>query len=141
MAQPHPHNPEVRLHDVKVEECWELISAGERVARVAWSTAGGPVLVPVNYVVHERVVWMRTSPYSALAREADDAPVAFETDDIDPTTHLGWSVLGRGTAEVIYDHDDVPEPIRTAHPWPAGHRPLWIRIAPRELTGRRLTAG
>ncbi len=129
--------PEIQLIELGEDECWKLAS-GQLLGRIAWSSGSGPVALPVNYVVHERGVWIRTSAYSSLVREVDDNQVAFETDQIDPATHLGWSVLLRGTAEVRYRPEEVPVEVREHESWPAGNRPLWVHIVPRAVTGRRL---
>jgi nitroimidazol reductase NimA-like FMN-containing flavoprotein (pyridoxamine 5'-phosphate oxidase superfamily) len=133
--------PEVHLEEVETDECWRLIIETDQIARVAWNSGSGPVALPVNFVVHEGSVWVRTSAYSSLAREIDDTHIAVEVDEIDPATHLGWSVLVRGVAEVRYHPAEVPAVVREHHSWPAGPRPLWVQLTPYELTGRRLAAG
>ncbi len=129
--------PEIQLIELGEDECWTLATR-QQLGRIAWSSGSGPVALPVNFVVHERGVWIRTSASSSLVREVDDIPVAFETDEIDPATHLGWSVLLRGAAEVKYRHEEIPVEVREHESWPAGNRPLWVHIRPREVTGRRL---
>ena len=79
-----------RLIDLTSRECSELLRT-VRVGRVAWCTPEGPVMIPVNFVFHEGAVWIRSSPYSALARGsalASDAShrMSFEVDKIDEMT-------------------------------------------------------
>lgn len=125
------------LVDLSMDECWKLIE-GVELARLAWNSGTGPIVLPVNFVVHEHAVWMRTTAYSAVAEEVDESQVAVETDDIDNETHTGWSVLLRGRAEVLYHEDQVPEAVQSLHSWPSGARPLWVRLRPDVVTGRRL---
>ena len=125
------------LVELSVDECWELV-AGPQMARIAWNGPTGPVVLPINYVTHDRTVWIRTTAYSSMAEEVDESAIAVEVDDIDPETHVGWSVLLRGRSEVIYHEDRVPEPVRALRTWPSGPRPLWVRLAPEIVTGRRL---
>ena len=133
--------PEVRLRELSDEDCWELVSQPGHIGRVAWNSGSGPVALPVNYMVYERHLWIRTSAYSSLTREIDDNLIAVEIDDIDPATHLGWSVLIRGMAEVKYHPEEVPGPVLEHRTWPAGHRPLWVPVSPRAHTGpRRVSA-
>lgn len=125
------------LVDVSVDECWELL-ATMQFARLAWNSGTGPILLPVNFVVHGREIWMRTTAYSAIAEQVDESPIAVEVDDVDRETHVGWSVLLRGRAEVIYHEEQVPDEVHALHTWPSGARPLWVRLRPDIVTGRRL---
>jgi len=125
------------LVDVSVDECWELLGTMQ-FARLAWNSGSGPVLLPVNYVLHDRTVWMRTTAYSTIAEQVDESQIAVEVDDVDRETHVGWSVLLRGRAEVLYHEEQVPEEVQSLHTWPSGARPLWVRLRPDIVTGRRL---
>ncbi len=119
-------------------ECWEL-TATMPVGRVAWSTAAGPVVVPVNFVVHDRRIVLHASPYSAMVREVDDSVVAFEVDEIDPVTRSGWSVLLRGHAHVAFRDsygDDLPD----VDTWADGSRRMTMLIDVHEVSGRRVIA-
>jgi nitroimidazol reductase NimA-like FMN-containing flavoprotein (pyridoxamine 5'-phosphate oxidase superfamily) len=123
------------LVELDEAECWEL-AASLPVGRVAWSTSTGPVVVPVNYVVHEQRVVLHASAYSTLAREADDSTVAFEVDEIDPLTRSGWSVLLRGRAHVVSLGETLPD----VDTWPDGTRRLALVIDVDQVTGRRVLA-
>lgn len=132
-----------QLHELTEDDCWDLITqetdAQAHFARVGWTGSTGPVVIPVNYVVHERSLWIRTSAYSAMAEEVDESLIAVEMDDIDAETHAGWSVLLRGSAAVIYHDHQVPEAVRDLHPWASGARPLWVHLVPEHVSGRRLS--
>lgn len=122
------------------DESWDLVGK-QPVCRFAWTSGDGPVILPVNHVVHDGSLWVRTSAYSSLVREVDDVRVAVLVDDIDAETRLGWSVQLRGTAQVHYHPDEVPEQVRSLHTWATGARPLWIQLRPDEINGRRLVSG
>jgi hypothetical protein len=126
-----------RLIELGTDECWDLLHA-ESVGRVAWTTGGVTTVLPVNYIVVDKTVVFRTSPYSAMARECDSLPVAFEIDEVDPFTRSGWSVLARGTAQLVYDDHLVPDDGQQLDTWAGGARPLHLVLEPVELTGRRL---
>ncbi|MEP9385048.1 pyridoxamine 5'-phosphate oxidase family protein [Nocardioides sp. KR10-350] len=127
------------LEELSVDECWKL-AAGSGLARIGWTGPAGPVVLPVNHVVHEGTVWIRTSAHSSMAEEIDESNVAVLVDDLDPATHLGWSVQFRGHADVLYREEQVPEHVRALHSWPSGPRPLWVRLTPKDVNGRRLVA-
>ena len=125
--------------ELTTEECLARLSAGT-VGRVAFSTPGGIRLVPLNYSVFEGAVLMRTSSYSELGTYAADTQVAFEIDDFDAAEQSGWSVVAIGRLGRVLDREEL-ERIRLAwdpEPWAAGARHCYLRLAWRELTGRRL---
>lgn len=127
------------LVELSPEECWELLGSRE-IGRIAWSGPHGPTLRPVNHAVSDGVLWLRTTAYSALAQQIDDSPVAYEADVLDDQTRAGWSVVVEGTAHLVYPGREGPTP-PDLETWPAGPRPVWVEIVPREITGRRLHAG
>lgn len=124
------------LRELDMSECLELTST-KSVGRVAFCTDDGPIVLPVNYVVHDMAVVLRTPPHSSIARHAHGRPMAFEVDEVDEYTQSGWSVLFTGTAEVVDDVDDLPTDARPL-PWPEQTRWLFVRVPARSITGRRL---
>jgi uncharacterized protein len=130
-----------QLVEISVEESWTLL-ASHSICRVAWAGSDGPVVLPLNYVVHDHTLWLRTSAHSTFSQEIDDDQLAILVDEFDSATQVGWSVQVRGVAEVHYDTDDVPEDV-LAHlrTWASGPRPLWINVTPTAVNGRRLPEG
>ncbi|WP_341241610.1 pyridoxamine 5'-phosphate oxidase family protein [uncultured Nocardioides sp.] len=125
----------VRLEELDEDTCWRLV-ASVPVGRIAWNETGGPVVVPVNHVVADGAVVVRTGAWSGLERHVDDSDVAYEVDHLDEETREGWSLLVRGPAEVTYDGAGThPEP------WAGGARPVTVRVRPRSVSGRRLVGG
>lgn len=120
-----------RLAVLSEPECWDLLRS-RPVGRVAWSGVEGISVVPVNFVVVDDAVLLRTTPYSLMARDCAGREVAFEVDEIDDDRHLGWSVLVRGRCERERRPADAP------HPWATGSRVLGLRVSVRSITGRRL---
>lgn len=127
----------VHLQELSVEESWEL-AGSTRLSRIGWNAPGGPVVIPVNHLVHDGAVWVRTSAHSSMAEQVDESAVALLVDDVDPNTHVGWSVQFRGNTEILYRDSEIPEAVKSLHSWPAGPHPLWVRLRPKEITGRRL---
>jgi hypothetical protein len=123
------------------DECFELMSTQE-VGRLAVVSGGVPLIFPVNFAVAEGNVVIRTAPGTKLTA-AGRNQVTIEADEIDPATHTGWSVIVRGRAEEITDFDPADiQGLRhiALNPW-AGDKPVWLRIVPAVITGRRLLAG
>lgn len=79
------------------EECWALLGETE-IGRLAWQGADGIVVVPVNYQLLGRTIVFHTAVESSLAKLTDGTSVAFQVDEIDRDSAIGWSVLVRGTA-------------------------------------------
>lgn len=124
------------------EECLKLIAPGG-IGRVAYDDGEGPTVTPVNYVLDGETIIFRTSVAGRLNQnlaglpEGAEVRIAFEVDQIDPERHEGWSVLLRGGARQL----EGDEPSAEVKPWPSEPRPARIRLAPKEITGRRLSGG
>lgn len=126
------------LRDLGEQECWARL--GEiGIGRVAMCTDRGPVILPVNYLVDSDTVIVRTAPYTQLAAHLQET-LAFEVDDFEPDMRRGWSVLVVGAAKSIDDVDELAEmrSRQRLEPWAPGSRNLFIRITPRQITGRDL---
>ena len=78
-------------------ECLRLLRGGG-VGRVVWQDDDGLSVLPVNYRVIGDSVVFQTNAASTLARLAEPTRVAFQVDEVDHATAVGWSVLGRGTS-------------------------------------------
>ncbi|MEU9044792.1 MULTISPECIES: pyridoxamine 5'-phosphate oxidase family protein [unclassified Kitasatospora] len=137
-----PGQPGASAHPVLMrltaEACWERLGT-HGIGRIALPVHPGPGVFPVNYLVDGDTVVYRTDPAGAAAAEPG-GEVSFQVDHIDEHRRDGWSVLIVGTAEHVTD----PAAIRRlaeqpgAAPWAGGVRPLWIRVSPAEVSGRRI---
>ena len=76
------------LESLSAREAVQLLSTAV-VGRVAFTVAGLPVIVPVTFAVFDEAVVMRTADDTRLATAADGGVLAFEADDVDPTTRTG----------------------------------------------------
>ena len=121
------------------EECLRLLAAHE-VGRLAFVDGDQPVVLPVNYVLDDETVTIRTD----LGEKLSNVPlrrVAFEIDDIAVGLRDGWSVLVKGIGEDVSSSiDPRSEHLRTLPltPWAPGAKDHWLRIVATEITGRRL---
>jgi nitroimidazol reductase NimA-like FMN-containing flavoprotein (pyridoxamine 5'-phosphate oxidase superfamily) len=120
-------------------ECRTLLGTAG-VGRVAFVGPSGPVIHPVNYLVDHDTIVVRTSPYTMLGEHAT-GQVAFEVDDLDAWLTRGWSVLVTGRSAPVDDPEEAIALRRAGllQPWAEGHRNLFVRITPDEITGRRIS--
>jgi nitroimidazol reductase NimA-like FMN-containing flavoprotein (pyridoxamine 5'-phosphate oxidase superfamily) len=129
-----------RFRELSAAECLaRLESQSGGVGRIALTTPTGPMIYPLNFVVHEQAVVFRTSASTALGRSPWGVDVAFEVDHLDLKERQGWSVVVRGCAHIIDDPDDedrMRSLRREPQPWADGLRRTYIRIPMREITGR-----
>jgi uncharacterized protein len=98
-----------------------------------------PSIIPVNYLLDDDKVVIRTDAGSKLAAALRGAPVALEVDGVDETRQVGWSVVVRGRAEEVTDEDQLAElrqtPLLAWHPGPV---PRYVRINASQVIGRRI---
>ena len=126
--------------ELSTRQCRELLET-DSVGRVGFVTPVGPRIVPVNYALVGDAIDVRTSIYSELARYAPGQLIVFEIDHFDSERLRGWSVAAHGRCEEIEDPRSAQvEPARAngPEPWAGGARPVWLRLAWDELTGRRV---
>lgn len=129
------------IENLTEAQCFEVMG-NQFVGRFVFQDADGPAAVPVNYCLAGEQIVFRTEPSSHL-RDVLEGPVAFEVDQTDPETGSGWSVLVRGTGREV-EMKDVPGLLKQAgnaypKPWAEGVHNVWVAIAARKVTGRRLT--
>ena len=85
-------------------ECDDLLAI-RQVGRVVLSAAALPIAVPVAYSLVDGDVIFR--PAADLAFGATGTVIAFEVDDFDVQTRVGWSVIATGIASVVTDADEI----------------------------------
>ena len=127
------------LQEMGVEECVALLES-RHLGRVGFLDLGGPIILPVNYIVLAGFVTFRSDVGGKLEAALHGEQVAFEVDGIDSIDRTGWSVLVRGRAEKVTDPADLAA-LRTAPliAWAPGSKPHYVRIDAAEITGRRIT--
>jgi nitroimidazol reductase NimA-like FMN-containing flavoprotein (pyridoxamine 5'-phosphate oxidase superfamily) len=120
-------------------ECVDLL-AGTTVGRVALCTPAGPRIVPVNHVLRGSAILFRTTADSELGTYAVGAELAFEVDHLDHERKRAWSVVALGRCAVVDDPEDLRllASVEAPRAWAGGERPLALRLAWRELSGRRV---
>jgi nitroimidazol reductase NimA-like FMN-containing flavoprotein (pyridoxamine 5'-phosphate oxidase superfamily) len=121
-------------------ECRTLIEPGG-VGRIAFSTAAGPVVLPVNFTVVSGSIVVRTHQGSLIESRGDER-AAFEVDHLDEVLCQGWSVLVQGQAHRVLQPGELRhlQEATTVVPWPGGEGDVYIRIVPDQISGRRISA-
>jgi transcriptional regulator with XRE-family HTH domain len=119
-------------------ECYRLLAL-RGIGRVAFGTASGLMVLPVNYLVTGGTVVIRTGTGSLIGVHGD-APMSFEADNFDLELGQGWSVLVRGEAHRVLQPGELRHLQEDCdlRPWPAGEHDLYVRIVPHHITGRRI---
>lgn len=126
------------LEKIGPAECYQLL--GPRgIGRIAFASASGLMILPVNYSVAAGTIVIRTGTGSLIGAHGD-GPVSFEADHFDLELGQGWNVLVRGDAHRVLQPGELRNLSERCdlRPWPAGEHDLFIRIVPSRVTGRRI---
>lgn len=128
------------LEEIALDECLQLIGRSHfgRVALV--DAEQRPLTLPVNFSSTPDGIVIRTDLGTSL-EQASQRHVALQVDDVNPSTHEGWSVLVRGQAYDVTDAlDDRSERLRATEvdTWAPGGKARRILIKTSLVTGRRL---
>ena len=113
------------------------------LGRIVFTRNAMPAIRPVNHVLDNGHVIIRSHSGAAVVSEADNdrgTVVAYEADDIDPVSHLGWSVVVTGTAHLVTDPGEAARYQRMLAPWVDGEMDQVIRVRPAIVTGFRLAS-
>lgn len=128
--------PELQVLDVG--ECRRLIAPGG-VGRVVFVADRGPVALPANFRCLDDDVVYRTEGRSSLVPPDGGDEASFEVDHLDDALTEGWSVLLTGTRRLVTDPDEASRVWTSGvTPWADGDRDTLVRIAVREVSGRRI---
>ncbi len=133
--------PTKRVQKMTTPTCLELLR-DHHFGRLAFMDAVGvmPLIIPVNYLLHDDMVLFRTDAGSKLAAAIRGAPVAFEVDGVDAQQQVGWSVVVRGHAEEVTDEAELARLRQTPLlAWAPGAKAHYVRVKPRILNGRRIS--
>jgi nitroimidazol reductase NimA-like FMN-containing flavoprotein (pyridoxamine 5'-phosphate oxidase superfamily) len=131
------------FEDIGAGECMALLR-GQVVGRVAVVRhvlpEPFPAILPVNYSLDGDTVVFRTASSTVLIDAAlARATVAFEVDDLDSDARSGWSVLVVGPMERVSDETQLRRARSLPlEPWAPGVRDDYVRITPRDISGRRI---
>ncbi|GAA4203481.1 pyridoxamine 5'-phosphate oxidase family protein [Streptosporangium oxazolinicum] len=121
------------------QECVALLVSAS-IGRIVFTDRALPAVQPVNFVLDDEDIVIRTGLGSKLAAAASDAIVAFEADEFDHSTRTGWSVTAVGPARAVREPGEI-ERLSTLplHPWAPGDHGHYIVVRAEQITGRRLS--
>lgn len=126
------------LETLEEDACWDLLEANT-VGRLAVVVGHQPDIFPVNYLVRDRTLVIRTAAGTKLAAAVLGAAVAFEIDAYDEAAKRGWSVVVHGRATEAETLEELLEAeLLPLEPWVEAQKDRWITITPQEVTGRRI---
>ena len=127
-----------RLEPMAPADCYRLLGS-RGIGRIAFDTAAGVAVLPVNYALAQGTVVLRTGTGSLIAAHGDGR-VTFQVDHFDLELGQGWSVLVRGDAHRVLQPGESRNLTEGCdlRPWPAGEHDLFVRIVPVQITGRRI---
>ncbi|MFI2435918.1 pyridoxamine 5'-phosphate oxidase family protein [Streptomyces sp. NPDC018693] len=111
------------------------------VGRIVFTRGALPAVRPVNHIVDDGDIIIRTHEDAALvarARQNGAGVVAFEADEIDPVRHLGWSVVATGYCRLVTDPAQIARYSALLQPWSDQQMDQVVRIRPELITGIRL---
>ena len=127
--------PHAELRELTAEQCRTHLGVGG-VGRIVFSSARGPVALPVNYEFTEDQIVFSTDDAKASALGSGET-VGFEIDRVDEVLSEGWSVLVTGRCRRIEDPDEVQRlSSLDLESWAGGDRHALLAVSPEEITGR-----
>lgn len=109
--------------------------------RVVHSRRALPAITPVRHLVHRGSVVIRGEGASAIVPAESgrgETVLAYQADDIDARSLLGWSVVVTGVARLVAEPDELAWYEARLRPWVAGSTGQIIRIVPELVNGFRL---
>lgn len=129
-------NPVLELDD---EQSWKLLET-TRHGRLVVSVAGEPDIFPVNYLVSDRKIYLRTAPGNKLAQLTINSRVLLETDGI--LSDEAWSVVLRGTARVLTNSTELAAVEELGlKSWVPTLKDFYVEIVPTSVSGRHFELG
>jgi nitroimidazol reductase NimA-like FMN-containing flavoprotein (pyridoxamine 5'-phosphate oxidase superfamily) len=124
--------------ELTAAESWRLL-AGAQLGRIVFTQHAMPAIRPVNHLVDDETIIIRSHLGAAIVdRAGDGAVVCYEADDIDPVRHTGWSVIATGMARLVRDPAAVSRYKQSLQPWTDSQMDYVISITPQFITGLRL---
>jgi nitroimidazol reductase NimA-like FMN-containing flavoprotein (pyridoxamine 5'-phosphate oxidase superfamily) len=129
------------LEVLERDECLRLL-ASATLGRIGFTSGALPTVLPVNFLLDDERILVRTGRGGKLDAALQDVVVAFEVDDFDPMHHSGWSVAVTGVATEITDPTALYEArLEPVARWAPRGDAAVIAISTELLSGRRIAGG
>ncbi|MEO3855783.1 pyridoxamine 5'-phosphate oxidase family protein [Acrocarpospora sp. B8E8] len=130
-----------QIRDLSREEALDRLGSIS-LGRIVFTRNALPEIRPVNHLLDGHAVIIRSHLGAAIVSAAAErgVVVAYEADNLDPVTHLGWSVIVTGTAYLIREPAAIAHYQQRLRPWIARDMDYVIAIGADLVTGIELTA-
>ncbi|UBU18991.1 pyridoxamine 5'-phosphate oxidase family protein [Nonomuraea gerenzanensis] len=128
-----------RMRELPEAEALRLL-AGVPFGRIVFTRHALPAIRPVNHVVVDGRIVIRSGPGTILSAHVApaEAVVAYEADELDGHERVGWSVIITGVARPVTDPEEAARLRAMLTPWVAGEMEQVISIQPEIVTGFEL---
>jgi len=128
-----------RIVELSTQECWEILDR-ERFGRLAVAVNGDPDIFPINFLVDDQKLLMRTAPGTKLTELVINSAVAVEADGRDGYT--AWSVVLKGVARMVDSFSETyADDGKALETWLPSEKPIYVEIIARSMSGRRFLRG
>lgn len=122
------------VEHLDADECQRLLRT-DNLGRLALIVGARVDIFPVNYLVFDDNVYLRTAPGSKLDALGEKAQVAFEVDG--RGRRRVWSVVVHGTARPVGDEELVQSSRISRMPTDLpGEKTHYVQIEATDITGR-----
>jgi nitroimidazol reductase NimA-like FMN-containing flavoprotein (pyridoxamine 5'-phosphate oxidase superfamily) len=115
------------------EECWALLKRN-KFGHLAYSAAGEPGIVPINYTEVDGRLYFRSAGGSKLMGLTLSEIVVFEVDEIGED--VADTVIVRGRARKLDEAEEDAAEDLPLHAWVPTHKYNVVVIEPERVTGR-----
>jgi hypothetical protein len=109
------------------------------VGRLILTVGALPTVRPMNFIVIDELIVLRTAADTTVSKYVDKAIVAFEADELEGATASGWSVTAIGRGNLVTDPTAIARyrdaPLTT---WAPGERDQFVTITTELIEGRRI---
>jgi|SRR5215217_1986139 len=131
-AESGPETDNLSVHD-----CWKYLRSAS-ICRVAVMSGEMPDIFPVNYLPNYGTLIFRTGPGTKLDALLASPAIALEADGLNSYGTIAWSVVIKGTAELVSNIEEVQEAVEAGlSPWQPGAKEHLVRVTPANISGRR----
>ena len=128
-----------RIEQMSTQECWEVLDR-ERFGRLAVAVQGEPDIFPINFLVDDGVLLMRTAAGTKLTELVINAAVAVEADGREGDR--AWSVIVKGLARMVDSFSETyVDDEKHLETWLPSDKPIYVEITVRDISGRRFYRG
>jgi hypothetical protein len=117
------------------DECLALM-ASVSVGRIIFTRRALPAVEVVCFALDNGEIVIAAG---ALVAATHGAVVAFQADDLDLVTRVGWTVTAIGQSREVTEQHEIDRLLRIGlSAWPPVQHEHFVRVSPGILTGTRL---